>query len=237
MSSTQISHRGAVVAELRARIAAIERGGEIGQRVVPLGLTDLDEVLPEGGLIGGAVHEATGDAAAGFAAMVSGRLGGPVLWCVDAVGRAGLYGPGLAAFGLQAARVIVARCQGRIDLLWVMEEGLRTPALAAVIGEPTGAVGLTESRRLQLAAEAGGTLGMVLNPDGAGHFAASALESRWRIDAAPADDVTHPRWTVTLERCQSGIRGAYWMVERDEETGNFTVVAAPADRPVTAASA
>ncbi len=232
MNSGKNGRRGTVVAELRARIAAIEQGGADRRRSVSLGLPVLDAALPDGGLVRGAVHEATGTAAAGFAAMVAGRLEGPVLWCVDAENRIGLYGPGLDVFGLHPARVIVARCQGRTDLLWAMEEGLRTSALAAVIGEPPGAVDLTASRRLQLAAEAGGALGVVLNPDDTGRFAASALESRWRIMAASADDVSRPCWKITLERCRGGTQGQYWMVERNEETGDFAVVAAPADRQV-----
>lgn len=231
---TQHARHGAVVAELRRRIAAIERGGKDRRRTVPLGLSDLDAALPEGGLARGAVHEAVGDAAAGFAAMIATRLEGMVLWCVAADACADLYGPGLASFGLSPARVVVARCGDRTELLWAMEEGLRTRALAAVFGEPPGPVDLTASRRLQLAAEAGGTLGMVLNPAGTGRFAASALESRWRIDPAPAGGTVRPCWTVTLERCRGGAQGSYWMVERNEETGDFAVAAAPADRPAAA---
>ena len=223
------------MAELRAQIAAIERGGAVRREAVSLGLPGLDAALPEGGLARGAVHEATGEAAGGFAAMAAGRLAGPVLWCRDAADRSMLYGPGLDAYGLGPARVIVAHCRERADLLWAMEEGLRTKNLAAVIGEPPGTIDLTASRRLQLAAETGGGLGIVVNAKGG--FAASALESRWRIDPAPAGDAVRPRWRVALERCRGGARNAHWIVERDEETGHFAVVAAPADRPAAPATA
>lgn len=225
----------ATIDMLRSQVAAIERGGVAERRTVALGLPELEVALPDGGLVRGAVHEAVGPAAAGFAAMVAGRLEGAVLWCVDASSPVGLYGPGIAAFGLHPARVMVARCQGRTDLLWVMEEGLRMSALAAVIGEPSESVDLTASRRLQLAAEMGGTLGIVVNPEGAGRFAANALESRWHVTPAPAEDVIRPCWKVSLERCRGGTRGLYWIVERNEETGNFAVVAAPADRSAAAA--
>ncbi len=236
MSKRQNSRRGATIAGLRARIAGIERGG--ARRSVSLGLDALDAVLPDGGLARGAVHGVAGNTAAGFAAMVAGRLDGAVLWCVEAADRAALYGPGLAAFGLDPERLVVARCRGRAELLWAMEEGLRSRALAAVIGAPPGTVDLTASRRLQLAAEAGRTLGIVLDTGGAGRFAASALDSRWRIDAAPAGDAAGLRWRVALERCRGGAQGApqgaHWMVERHEETGDFTVAAALADRPAAA---
>ena len=49
------------------------------------------------------------------------------------------------------------------DLLWAMEEGLRTPGIGAVLGE-IRQLDLTASRRLQLAAESGGGVGLVLSP-------------------------------------------------------------------------
>lgn len=232
MSPVRTSRRDAAMDELRAQVAAIERAGVVGRRTVSLGMPALDSALPEGGLAVGAVHGATGPAAASLVGMVAGQLEGPVLWCIDRDARAMLYGPGLATLGLCPARVVVVRCRGETDLLWAMEEGLRTSALAAVIGEPSGLVDQTASRRLQLAAEVGDTLGIVLNSERGVWFAASALESRWRIDNAPAGDVACPRWRVVLERCRGGVREPYWMVERDEETGHFAVVAAFADRPV-----
>ncbi|MBT7235261.1 MAG: hypothetical protein HN861_19610, partial [Rhodospirillaceae bacterium] len=137
--------------DLRARVSVIEGGRDSAVRTVPLGAPVIDAVLPGGGLRGAAVHEITGSAASGFAAMVLGRLSGPVLWCVDLYARSHLYGPGLAAFGISLDQLIIVRCANRADMLWAMEEGLRTPALAGIVGEPGGAVDLTASRRLQLA--------------------------------------------------------------------------------------
>ncbi len=227
--------RKARIENLRAALAAIERRAD--RPPAPLGLGLLDAALPGGGLARGAVHAAVGGAAGGFAALAAGRVDGAVLWCVDATARAGLYGPGLAALGLDPARLIVARCAGRTDMLWAMEEGLRCPALAMTIGEPPGILDLTASRRLQLAAEAGGGLGLVLGRgrnDGA--LAPNAMESRWRIDAAPAR--AGWAWRVTLERCRgaggSGGPGGQWMVEWNETTGDCIVAAASGDRPVAA---
>ncbi len=216
---------------LRAALAALER--RPGWPPAPLGLGPLDAALPGGGLARGAVHAVQGRAAGGFAALIAGRIDGAVLWCVDAGARAGLYGPGLAALKLDPARLIVARCANRTDMLWAMEEGLRCPALAMVIGEPPGLVDLTASRRLQLAAEAGGGLGIVLgrNRNG-GSMPPNALESRWRIDFAPAR--AGWRWRVTLEKCRNAAAGTQWMVEWDETTGHCVVVAASGDRPVAA---
>lgn len=226
----------AIVEKLRADIAVIERRS-LAARPVALGLPAVDACLPRGGLARGAVHEVRGTAASGFATFVAGRVAGAVLWCVDASTRASLYGPGFATFGLDPARLIVVRSPNRTDMLWVMEEGLRSPGLGAVIGEPEGHVDLIASRRLQLAAETGGVLGLVL-ARGTGrqqHFAPSALESRWQVDSlpAPARHRAKPCWRVTLARCRGMPQreNAYWTVERDESTGHFTVADAFAGRP------
>jgi len=228
--------RTEIVEKLRADIAVIERRNAV-VRPVPLGLPGIDTCLPQGGLARGAVHELRGSAASGFAAMLAGRVTGAVLWCVDTGTRANLYGPGLAAFGLDPQRLIVVRCPNQADMLWAMEEGLRSPELGAVIGEPDGAVDLAASRRLQLAAETGGVLGVVLarGPGQRQRFAPSALESRWQVDAAPAP--AHNRagscWRVALARCRGMPLQEHvqWMVERDGTTGHFIVADASADRP------
>ena len=73
-------------------------------------------------------------------------------WCRR---QDGLYGPGLAAFGLDPGRLIVVRARTDKDVFWAMEEGLRCSRLVAVVGE-VGALDCSAGRRLQLAARAGG---------------------------------------------------------------------------------
>src|SRR5579863_769690 len=127
---------------LRDRIRHIERPARHG--ALPFGIAALDCALPGGGLALGAVHEvlgAGGDeedgvAAAGFAAGILARLGaGPVLWCLR---RPDLYGPGLLAHGLDPARLVLVTASRDEEILWALEEGLRTgltSGFAAVVGE------------------------------------------------------------------------------------------------------
>ena len=235
--------RDSLLAGLRARIRRIERGEAAAHAVLPLGVAAVDAALPGGGLARGAVHEVAGSAAGGFAAMVAGRLGGGVLWCVPAASRRVLYGPGLAAFGLDTDALVIVRCAARRDMLWAMEEGLREPALAAVIGEPDRAVSLTASRRLQLAAETSGVTGLILRPDNeASALAPSAVFSRWRVEPAPmAGSVDTPpsaaRWRLALLRCRGGFAGAgrRWTVEWRDAADNLSLVPEPADRPAAPA--
>ena len=145
------------LADLRRQVERLD-GGFRRRPVVPFGVPGLDRCLP-GGLALGALHEVveSGPAAefAGAATLVAGivaRLEGPVLWCLT---RRDLFAPGLARAGLHPDRVIYAEIRRDREILPVMEEGLRERGLAAVIGEVTR-LGLTASRRLQLAAEASG---------------------------------------------------------------------------------
>jgi protein ImuA len=235
--------RDSLLAGLRARIRRIERGEAAAHAVLPLGVAAIDAALPGGGLARGAVHEVAGSAAGGVAAMVAGRLGGGVLWCVAAASRSVLHGPGLAAFGLDTDALVIVRCASWRDMLWAMEEGLREPALAAVIGEPDRAVSLTASRRLQLAAEASGVTGLILRQGGeTGVLAPSAVFSRWRAESAPMADSADPpshaaRWTLELMRCRGGFAGAgrRWTVEWRDAADNLALVPEPADRPAAPA--
>lgn len=220
---------------LRDRIARIERGGACGDPAGRLstGLPALDSVLPENGLARACVHETAGAASDGFIAALAARLAGPVLWCVQQAAADRLYAPGLARFGLGPDRLTVAVCPNRTDCLWAMEEGLRAGVLAAVVGEPDGAVDLTASRRLQLAAETGSTTGFVLLRGGVrGRLAPSAVASRWQVTPLPAlGRGTGLRWQVRLLRCRGGGEGT-WEIDWDETADRFGLAAAVVDRPV-----
>ena len=218
------------LAALKTRLRALETAGGQGG-VVPFGVAAIDRWLPGGGLPRIGVPELLADrgSGAGFAAALAGRCArdaGAVLWVAR---QAELYGPGLATFGLQPERLILVQAGSETEVLWVLEEGLRTRGLAAVIGE-LHALDLTAARRLQLAAEAGGGTGMVLRPaDTAGGSGAAC--SRWRVRAAPG----WHRWTcwgLALERCR-GVAGApaEWFVEWCDATGDFALAAATGDRP------
>ena len=288
-----LDRRQALLGELRARVAAIERAGPAAVAaaggaggVCSLGDPVLDGALPWGGLPQGALHEVAGQgvaasAAAGFAAALAARLAGHVpglegqaghvpgldgqaghvpgpggsagpeivLWCQAPAGRqeAGEpYGPGLAAFGLDRRRLILLCPRRAVDLLWALEEGLRCPGVGVVLGEVGAALDLRASRRLQLAAEAGGAAGILfcpsadgLGPSAAGPSAAgpSAALTRWRVaglaDPAGRDRPIAARWAVELWRCR-GAAPCQWTVDWDEQALRFTVAAALADRPAEA---
>jgi protein ImuA len=246
----------ALLPELRERVRRIERPAATVHGVLPFGVAAIDRVLPSGGLAQGALHEilgASGDEedgalAAAFVASILGRLiatgGGMVLWCLP---RPDLYGPGLAAHGLDPGRLVLVQAPRDAEILWAMEEGLRAPGIAAVVGE-IGVLPAVASRRLQLAAERSGVTALLLRRWRDGGQAAreralpNAAVTRWRIAALPSQPsrgepaVGRPRWRVELLRCRGGAP-ACWEMEEADATGHVSLAAALADRPAAPVSA
>src|SRR6516164_5805843 len=246
--------QGIRLPELRERIRRIERPTLAVHGVLPLGIAAIDRVLPGGGLARGALHEILGMGgdeedgalAAAFAAGILGRLAdqgslagdGIVLWCLP---RTDLYGPSLAAHGLDPARLVLVRAPRDAEILWAMEEGLRAPGIAAVVGE-VGSLPAVASRRLQLAAERSGITAFLLRRWRDGGQAArernlpNAAVTRWRIAAQPSrarrnePGVGFARWRVELVRCRGG-EPACWEVEVTDATGHVSLAALLADRP------
>jgi protein ImuA len=247
------------IAALRDRMRRLEYSSALRHGVLPFGVAAIDRTLPDGGLALGAVHEILGQggdeedgaAAAGFVAGIVARLGGgPVLWCLK---RPDLYGPGLAAHGLDPARLVIVRAPRDEDMLWAVEEGLHSPGLAAVIGE-IARLPMVASRRLQLAAERSGVTAFLLRRwRNAGEATSergrpSAALTRWQVTALPSFDnplllnplprwgrgginsVGHPRWRIELLRCRGG-DAASWDVEVADATGALSLPAGLADRP------
>lgn len=186
--------QGDRLSEAREIVARIERRGNAGKPsapVLPLGYPQIDAALPLGGLAYGGVHEVLGLAARRFTLHLLGQAltcsAAPVLWAVSASAGHCLYGPGLAALETQAERLIIARCRTRQDLLWTLEEALKSGAFAGVCGECDTPLGATEARRLQLAAETGASLGLLVCEGQIPLSAPGAVTSRWYADPAPAE--------------------------------------------------
>lgn len=223
---------------LMAEIRRLERACETGPpaRPLSLGCAALAEHLPEGGLALGRVHELVGEARSevrdaavfGFAcalltriAMSSGPHPGTVLWCARSANVLGgaPSARGLATLGLDPARVIFVDAREEAERFWAMEEGLSAPGLAAVVGEfdPARRSDAAASRRLQLAAEKSGVTGLILRPRlaterGTGDRVPVAVETRWRVTAAPSPYGPHdtrPVWDVTLVRARRGRPGRW----------------------------
>ncbi|MBO1078166.1 ImuA family protein [Roseomonas haemaphysalidis] len=205
--------RPAAMAALRRRLAGLEhagsRPGADPRGPVPLSPA-LDRALPAGGLARAALHEVLaaggppGAAALGFAALALARAGGTVLWIAP---EPEAWPPGLLRFGLRPQQLVLVRAPRPADALWAMEEALRCRAVGGVLMVSPG-IGLTAGRRLMLAAEAGGALGILLRPDSDKAGPAVAL-TRWRVAPLPALAPDEPHWKVELLRSRGGAGGQW----------------------------
>ncbi len=131
--------------------------------------------------------------------------GGRVLW----IGRRcwpyppSLVGPGGDQRLLE--RSVFVDPPTRDERLWAIDVALRSPAALVVIADGAGLT-MAGSRRLQLAAEAGGTIGLLARPHHErGELSAAA--TRWLVSPGPADRLrpAAPTWTVELLR-RKGLR-------------------------------
>ncbi len=252
MSAARPDSRSAALEALRRRVALLERRGPVAGPALAevaacwlTGLEALDRALPATGLAPDGLHEAAGagegdgPAAAAFLAALLARLRRhdgrrAVLVCERRGAEGGrLYGPGWRDLGLDPAELLLLSARRDRDVAWALEEGLRSAALAAVLGEVEG-LDFTASRRLSLAARESRTPALLLRRDGLAP--PSAAETRWRVAALPAapdpfDDKApgRPRWRLHLHRCHSG-RPASCEAEWNPETTHFH----PAPPPRTA---
>lgn len=234
-----------VIAALRERIRHLEGAGRRACAALPFGLAEIDRRLPEGGLARGCLHEVAGGggatdgaAAALFAAGIAARAGGKVLWCVM---RRDLFAPALAQAGLSPDRVIFVEAGDDKTALACFEEGLRHGGLGAAVAE-IARLPMTASRRLQLAAERSGTIGMAVRrwrraTDAAEGAQPTASVTRWRVSVRPSaplpvPGIGRPRWLLELVRCRAG-EGFALEVEVGD-AGRLALPAAVADRPVQA---
>jgi hypothetical protein len=131
------------------------------------GAPAIDRLLPGGGLQYGMLIEWLAELPGRGAATLSWlaareacRVGGTLV-VVDR--QRTFYPPAAVAWGVDPRRLIVVRPRSLRDELWATVQALRSPAAAAVWA-PIERLDDRAFRRLQLAAQAGRTLGLVLRP-------------------------------------------------------------------------
>lgn len=229
-----------VISDLRERIASLQGSSARKVGCLPFGVPEIDTVLPGGGLAHGALHEFAGGgggtvdgaAAALFAAGVAARTKGKIVWCLT---RPDLFFPAIAQAGLDPNRVIFVESDREEDVLASMEEALAYGGLGAVVAELVR-LPMKASRRLQLAAEKKGTIGLVVRrwrrQTEANDFGQpTASTTRWRVSAVvseglPVPGVGRPRWLLELMRVKAG-ECAEFCVGACDDKGRIHLSAGP----------
>jgi len=163
-------------------------------------------------------HEICGAGAPVFASIVCGISNGPALWIRPAHQQEHLNPEGVTQF-CKPDQIVYASGKTQTDVLWMAEEALRSGAVKVVVAQFVKPVDLTAGRRLQLAAEAGKSLGVFLISEGMG---SNAAETRWRCSPHfDAKDSTLHRWQLIKNK--SGTLGD-WVVRWDEQARRVIVV-------------
>jgi protein ImuA len=231
--------RGAL-SHLRQALATLDKDkgfSLVDEEIQPLGMPGVDAALG-GGLACAALHELAPaaptqfGAAAGFAlALAALRTGGGRFALYIQTDFAALetgtpYGPGLAGYGLPMERLVLLRVPRPVDALWACEEALKSHGVAIVIAElpeDGEAADFTATRRLTLAARAGGGLGLLLR-----HRPlpiATAATTRWQVAAAPSTPdrfggLGRTAFDLTLNRNRRGRCGRF-IVQWDHHARAF----------------
>ncbi|MFJ6326894.1 MULTISPECIES: ImuA family protein [unclassified Rhizobium] len=232
-----------VISDLRTSIAALER--PVGRKAdyLPFGVPEIDAVLPGGGLAYGALHEFAGGgagvvdgaAAALFVAGIAARTKGKIVWCLT---RPDLFFPALAQAGLHPDRVVFVEADKEEDVLASMEEALAFGGLGAVVGEIVR-LPMVASRRLQLAAEKTGTIGLAVRrwrrqTEASDFGQPTASTTRWRVSLLPSEELPVPgvgraRWFLELMRVKAG-ECAEFIVGACDASGRIHLSIGPSDR-------
>lgn len=233
---------------LRRVVMAMEPGvTSVASGTFETGMPEFDAWLG-GGLACGALHEVYAGharypaAATGFGLGLALRASGrrPLVWIrqdrVEAQ-AGGLYGDGLAAFGLDPSHLVVVRVQDAIGALRTLDEAARCRGVGVALVEIGGtprSLDLKASRRLTLAARASGVTLVMIRLDA--DPCPSAAATRWKVLAAASVPLEakapgRPALTAALLRHRAGLPPRTWHLEWDRDSLSFS---SPAVAPATA---
>jgi hypothetical protein len=168
------------------------------------GWTELDAVLPGGGWQAGSIVELM-PTVTGIGEL---RLVLPALARITGAGRHVTliappyipFAPALSQHGLRLERVLVIQAQQAEDILWAAEQSLRCRSFGAVLAWPS-TIRDREIRRLQLAAEAGGSTGFLYRPlDAARESSPAAL--RLKLHRTASSELQ-----IDVLKCRGGRSG------------------------------
>jgi cell division inhibitor SulA/protein ImuA len=174
---------------------------------LPSGFAQLDASLPGGGWPMGAVCElmpvAPGIGELSLLAPALSQLAGAGLHLVFIEPPYLPYAPALAQQGLPLERLLIVKTSGIQETLWAAEQALRCPAVGAVLSWPAH---ITDRnvRRLQLAAEAGSSLGILYRPTEAEREHSPAA-LRLRLQSVPGASAL----AVDIRKCRGGRAGIH----------------------------
>jgi protein ImuA len=206
----------------------------------------MDDLAPEGGLRCGATHELLFDSGGScpkllallLARAAQAAMDGVIVWSDP---KRELNAAAASAAGIDLRRMILLRPSNAEQEISALGECLRCRGVSATVAGLNRLSGV-EARRLQLAAENGGGVGIFLRPMSksvAGNYAAA---TRWLVRSSLENEESQS-WIVELLHGHGGrigsggvASGAGVLLEVDRETGDVRASAQLADRPAATPS-
>ena len=130
--------------------------------------------------------------------------------------RKQFYAPAVVALGFAAEQLVILQPPSAAEEMWALDQALRCEGVA-LVWAALGKLGDHDFRRLQLATEAGGTLGFLGRPARArGQPAWSDMQFLIEPQTSAAGN---RRLRVEVVRLRGGVAGASVMLEIDDITG------------------
>lgn len=226
------------IEQLKSRLAKLshyEAKGGTGR--FTLGMDRVDAYLEPGPCLF-CLHDIHSETAADAVAANAFALGlasratqdRPLVWVFQGLASqeaGGLHGSGLHEWGLQPEALLVVRVRDASALLAAGEEALKSGAVGAVLMSVWGeakAMTLTASRRLAMAARAGGSTAFMVRAAAAA--TPSAAETRWSVRATLSTGLEggapgRPAFVAALTRSRQGAAPTEWTLEWDREARAF----------------
>ncbi len=159
-------------------------------------------------------HEICGQARRTLALAAATAVAGPVYW-IQPAWRLERLNCAAVAEWIDPGRLVFVHPPRVEDVLWAVEEVLRSGVVPLVVADLPEPPGLTPVRRLHLAAEIGATagrapVGLLLTPGPGG---APGVETRWSL-AADHGTSRRTAWRLDLLRARTE-PPANWQVRQD----------------------
>ncbi len=217
------------------RLCLRERHAAAGRDFFRTGLDAMDELAPHGALRCGAIHELLFDCggeacrcggetsvspprslALILARAAQAATGGVIVWSDP---RRQLHPTAVAAAGIDLRRMILLRPRNAAQEISALTECLRCKGVSATVTH-LNRLSDIEARRLQLAAENGGGVGIFLRPMLKGSASNYAAATRWLVRPLLEGD-DRQSWIVELLHGHGGRLGSSVLLEVDRETGDW----------------
>ena len=210
--------QNSLIKALRRKIRQIEGVQSAGEsQVYSTGVAAVDRLLAQGGLRPGTLCEWLSDRAGSggftlaYLAARSAAQSGKQIVISDAAQK--VYAAALA--GIAPTQLVILRPSNAADELWAIDQSLRCSGVAAVWAN-LAQIRQHDFRRLQLAAEAGGTLGLLCRPD---RVRGQPSWSDVQFVVTPQPALKHRRLKIEVARLRGGMGGASVTIEMNDSTG------------------